>query len=98
MRCVNNHVQNNLLTEQDDCPYASSMAEKSTHLTQRIKARADAEGISPATFGLKHFNNSRLYDRLLAGGTITLRTHEKLTAILDAGPPQKGETGAEAGE
>lgn len=56
-------------------------------LLAEIDAFLAAKGMAPSTFGMKVLNNSKLIDRLRAGGSVRLETAEKIREFI--GPPAK---------
>ena len=55
-----------------------------TELITRIKKYCEREGIAESTFGWKAANNYRLMEQLNGGGSVTMKTFQKVTAFLDA--------------
>ncbi|GGE36181.1 hypothetical protein GCM10007276_12060 [Agaricicola taiwanensis] len=53
-------------------------------LLKRIKAHCRARKISETTFGRKAVNDGKLVARLRAGGTISIRTLQRIEAALAA--------------
>lgn len=58
-------------------------------LLDRIRLHCEQRGISPATFGLKTVNDGKLVRRLEGGGTISLRTLERIEAELSSQEPER---------
>ena len=74
------------------------MSDETATILRGIDAYCSKAGIKPSYFGQKHFQNSRLYERLKNGGGLRLDTYRKLTAILEAGPPATSEATPEGGK
>lgn len=53
-----------------------------SHLLARIADHCARTGIAETTFGLRVANDGKIVPRLRAGGSITLRTLEKIEAAL----------------
>lgn len=59
----------------------------SSHLLTRIADHCARTGIAETTFGLRVANDGKIVPRLRAGGSITLRTLEKIEAALGPEEP-----------
>jgi hypothetical protein len=53
-----------------------------THLLSRIESTCAARGISESTFGRYVVNDGKFVARLRAGGSLTLKTLERVEAAL----------------
>ncbi len=60
-----------------------------THLLSRIESHCTARGITESTFGRYVVNDGKFVARLKAGGSMTLKTFERVEAAL--APPDPGE-------
>jgi len=52
-------------------------------LIKRIEHYAARSGLSPATVTQRAVGNSKLYARLCAGGSVTIRVADRLLAYMD---------------
>ncbi|MBS1184148.1 MAG: hypothetical protein H6Q99_4028 [Proteobacteria bacterium] len=57
-----------------------------THLLFRIEQHCAVRGITESTFGRYVVNDGKFVARLKAGGSMTLRTFERVEAALSATP------------
>ena len=66
-----------------------------SHLLSRVADHCSRTGIAETTFGLRVANDGKIIPRLRAGGSITLKTLEKIEAFLStAEAPASAETNA----
>lgn len=56
-------------------------------IISEIEGYASRAGLSPATVTSRAVSNSRLYDRMKAGGSCSLKTAGRLRAYMLANPP-----------
>ncbi len=56
------------------------------HLLSRIESHCTARGITESTFGRYVVNDGKFVARLKAGGSMTLKTFERVEAALCAEP------------
>jgi hypothetical protein len=61
-------------------PYQWGMIKEIIH---RIETESAARGIAPSTFCLRAVNDGKFFKRLQEGGTINLRTLDKLNAYFE---------------
>lgn len=67
-------------------------------LLTSILAYCKRRRISPSTLGQNAVKNSKLVERLRSGGSVSLRTAERVRAYMDANPPEGDPTVAIAAE
>ena len=60
------------------------------HIIAMIEAHAKRTGLAPATITGRAVDNTRLYDRLVNGGNITLDVANRLAAFIAADQPRAG--------
>ena len=74
-------------------------------ILSRIEAHCSAHGIAESTFGRLTVNDGKFVPRLRAGGSMTLRTLDRIEAVLagasmpptlPATPPEPSETCSES--
>ncbi len=57
-------------------------------LAAKIKAHCKTLGCAPSVWGLRHFNNPKLYARLSNGRPIMMDTYAKAVKIMERETPE----------
>lgn len=56
-------------------------------IIRELESYAEMVGLSPATVTSRAVSNSRLYERMKAGGSCSLKTADRVRSYMAANPP-----------